>query len=88
MKSKDSLHDAAAFAVDQVGVTAEALLLGDQEVAAPAGGRAPEGGRVHAGRARLREEGAYIRWNVVGKKGTELSMYQDGTTNLREQLDK
>ena len=21
---------------------------------------------------------AYIRWNVVGKKGTELSMYQDG----------
>jgi hypothetical protein len=82
------LHDEAAFAVDQVGVTAEALLLGDQEVAAPAGGRAPEGGRVHAGRARLREEGAYIRWNVVGKKGTELSMYQDGATNLREQLDK
>ena len=37
---------------------------------------------------RLREEGAYIRWNVVGKKGTELSMYQDGATNLREHLDK
>jgi hypothetical protein len=73
------LYHEAAFAVDQVGVTAETLLLGDQEVAAPAGGRAPEGGGVH-GRARLREEGAYIRWNVVGKKGTELelSMYQDG----------
>jgi len=56
-------------------------------VAAPAGGRAPEGGRVHAGRARPGKQ-AYIRWNVVGKKGTELSMYQDGATNLREQLDK
>ena len=22
---------------------------------------------------------AYVRWNVIGKKGTELSIYQDGT---------